>query len=155
MNTFFFCFFVFVFFDYIFIACIWLFHLFQVQFLFLHLIWCKCFIWFTMASSIFIFFSIFQARFCKNVTKGRELWNDIMTEGHGNEASMWLNFYQFERFVLSDILIEHIKKVFFVCCKQWYSSLTNQGGFLIYIKNLIKYLSQNFFLYIVWHTDIV
>jgi hypothetical protein len=35
-----------------------------------------------------------------------------MTEGHGNEASMWLNFYQFERFVLSDILIEHIKKVY-------------------------------------------
>ena len=40
------------------------------------------------------------------MTKGRELWNDIMTEGHGNEASMWLNFYQFERFVLSLIFIE-------------------------------------------------
>lgn len=31
------------------------------------------------------------------MTKGRELWNEIMTEGHGNEAAMWLNFYHFER----------------------------------------------------------
>ena len=50
-----------------------------------------------LTGSLRQFWATIEARFCKNVTKGRELWNDIMTEGHGNEASMWLNFYQFER----------------------------------------------------------
>ncbi|XP_071179062.1 squamous cell carcinoma antigen recognized by T-cells 3-like isoform X1 [Mytilus edulis] len=43
------------------------------------------------------FWASIEAKYCKNVTKGRELWNEIMTEGHGNEAAMWLNFYHFER----------------------------------------------------------
>ncbi|CAG2256094.1 SART3 [Mytilus edulis] len=43
------------------------------------------------------FWANIEAKYCKNVTKGRELWNEIMTEGHGNEAAMWLNFYHFER----------------------------------------------------------
>ncbi|XP_033747614.1 squamous cell carcinoma antigen recognized by T-cells 3-like isoform X2 [Pecten maximus] len=38
-----------------------------------------------------------EAKFCKNVVKARELWSEIMTEGHGNEATMWLEFYKMER----------------------------------------------------------
>ncbi|OWF39137.1 squamous cell carcinoma antigen recognized by T-cells 3-like [Mizuhopecten yessoensis] len=38
-----------------------------------------------------------EAKFCTNLTKARELWNEIMTEGHGSEATMWLEFYKMER----------------------------------------------------------
>lgn len=78
MNTFFFCFFVFVFFDYIFIACIWLFHLFQVQFSFLHLI-CNKVSYDSQWHPLFSFFRQDSARMLlKVVSYGMILWQKDM-----------------------------------------------------------------------------
>ncbi|XP_060070147.1 squamous cell carcinoma antigen recognized by T-cells 3-like [Ylistrum balloti] len=49
-----------------------------------------------------------EAKFCKNVVKAREIWNEIMTEGHGNEATMWLEFYKMERMYGNN---KHCRKV--------------------------------------------
>ncbi|KAJ8312590.1 hypothetical protein KUTeg_009963 [Tegillarca granosa] len=43
------------------------------------------------------FWATIEAKYCKNMERARELWNGIMTEGHGNEAVMWLEFYRMER----------------------------------------------------------
>ena len=41
-----------------------------------------------------------QSKFCKNMEKARELWNDVMKAGFGNQAQKWLDYFQLERFVL-------------------------------------------------------
>ena len=39
----------------------------------------------------------FQAKFCKNMEKARERWNEV-TKLHGaNQAQTWLNFISVER----------------------------------------------------------
>ncbi|KAK6189074.1 hypothetical protein SNE40_005118 [Patella caerulea] len=43
------------------------------------------------------YWALIEAKFCKNLSKAREIWNKIMTEGHGNEAASWLEYYKLER----------------------------------------------------------
>ncbi|XP_046344381.2 squamous cell carcinoma antigen recognized by T-cells 3-like isoform X2 [Haliotis rufescens] len=43
------------------------------------------------------FWATMEGKFCKNMEKARELWNSIMTEGHGSTARMWLEYYRLER----------------------------------------------------------
>ena len=38
-----------------------------------------------------------EARHCGNMPRARELWNQVMQEGYGNQASMWLSYYRLER----------------------------------------------------------
>ncbi|KAK3748519.1 hypothetical protein RRG08_008680 [Elysia crispata] len=38
-----------------------------------------------------------EANNCKNIEKGREIWNIIMQGGHGAEAALWLQYYRLER----------------------------------------------------------
>ncbi|GAB6028737.1 Squamous cell carcinoma antigen recognized by T-cells 3 [Chamberlinius hualienensis] len=38
-----------------------------------------------------------EALHCKNMEKAREIWNDIMQQGHAKYASMWLEFIRLER----------------------------------------------------------
>ena len=41
---------------------------------------------------------VLQAKFCSNVGKSRELWNGIMQQGFGNQAQMWLEYFNLERY---------------------------------------------------------
>ncbi|XP_041347974.1 squamous cell carcinoma antigen recognized by T-cells 3-like isoform X2 [Gigantopelta aegis] len=43
------------------------------------------------------YWALIEAKFCKNMEKARELWNGLMTEGHGNTAAMWLDYYRLDR----------------------------------------------------------
>ncbi|XP_005099708.1 squamous cell carcinoma antigen recognized by T-cells 3 [Aplysia californica] len=43
------------------------------------------------------FWAYIEAKFCKNQERSREIWNQLMQEGHGAEAGMWLQYYQLER----------------------------------------------------------
>ncbi|XP_076434791.1 spliceosome associated factor 3, U4/U6 recycling protein-like [Babylonia areolata] len=38
-----------------------------------------------------------EARHCGNMAGARELWNQVMQEGYGSQASMWLSYYRLER----------------------------------------------------------
>ncbi|CAH1802142.1 unnamed protein product [Owenia fusiformis] len=38
-----------------------------------------------------------EAKYCNNMEKCRQLWNDIMVLGHGAEANMWIEFFNIER----------------------------------------------------------
>ncbi|XP_013394832.1 squamous cell carcinoma antigen recognized by T-cells 3 [Lingula anatina] len=38
-----------------------------------------------------------EAKQCKNMAKARELWNQIMTAGFGNQAQMWMEYFNLER----------------------------------------------------------
>lgn len=38
-----------------------------------------------------------EAKKCKNMEKARELWNEIISHGHGSEAQMWIEFANLER----------------------------------------------------------
>ena len=38
-----------------------------------------------------------QAKFCKNMEKARELWNEVIKSGFGNQARKWLDYFQLER----------------------------------------------------------
>ncbi|XP_067679944.1 squamous cell carcinoma antigen recognized by T-cells 3-like [Haliotis asinina] len=49
------------------------------------------------AGSLRQFWALVEGKYCKNMVKARELWNSIMTEGHGSTASMWLEYYKLER----------------------------------------------------------
>ncbi|KAK7087738.1 hypothetical protein V1264_021749 [Littorina saxatilis] len=43
------------------------------------------------------FWADIEARHCKNLERARELWNQVMQEGYGSQAAMWLNYYRLER----------------------------------------------------------
>ncbi|KAL8580978.1 hypothetical protein ACOMHN_017544 [Nucella lapillus] len=38
-----------------------------------------------------------EARHCHNMARARELWNQVMQEGYGSQAAMWLGYYCLER----------------------------------------------------------
>ena len=38
-----------------------------------------------------------QAKYCKNMSKCRELWKTIMKDNHGSESEMWLEYFRLER----------------------------------------------------------
>lgn len=40
-----------------------------------------------------------EARYCKDMERARQLWNQVMQEGYGSQAAMWLNYYRLERSV--------------------------------------------------------
>jgi len=43
------------------------------------------------------FWAFTEAKFGKNQVKAREIWNQLIQEGHGAEAGIWLQYYQMER----------------------------------------------------------
>ncbi|KAK3597200.1 hypothetical protein CHS0354_003704 [Potamilus streckersoni] len=43
------------------------------------------------------FWATIEARYCKNMEKSRELWNEILIQGQANQASVWLEYYRHER----------------------------------------------------------
>ncbi|KAI8782889.1 squamous cell carcinoma antigen recognized by T-cells 3-like isoform X3 [Biomphalaria glabrata] len=43
------------------------------------------------------YLSFVEAKFCKNMERAREIWNEVMQAGHGAEAAMWLQYYRLER----------------------------------------------------------
>ncbi|KAL3858472.1 hypothetical protein ACJMK2_013061 [Sinanodonta woodiana] len=43
------------------------------------------------------FWATIEARYCKNMEKSRQLWNEILIQGQANEASVWLEYYRLER----------------------------------------------------------
>ena len=45
----------------------------------------------------FIMYVFFQAKFCKNMEKTRDLWNLVMQSGFGNQAAVWLEYFNLER----------------------------------------------------------
>ena len=49
--------------------------------------------------SMFILYHV-QARYCHNMEKARELWQEVMTLGHASEAALWMENYRFERLML-------------------------------------------------------
>ncbi|XP_074641538.1 spliceosome associated factor 3, U4/U6 recycling protein-like [Tubulanus polymorphus] len=55
------------------------------------------------------YWAFIEVKFCKNMTKSREIWNDIMQRGNGNKAEMWMEFIRLER-AYGDS--KHIRKVF-------------------------------------------
>ncbi|XP_013783856.1 squamous cell carcinoma antigen recognized by T-cells 3-like [Limulus polyphemus] len=38
-----------------------------------------------------------EAKFCKNMTRARELWNNIINQGRGSEVRIWLEYANLER----------------------------------------------------------
>lgn len=38
-----------------------------------------------------------EVKHCKNIEKARELWNSVMTQGHGAEGHMWMEYFQMEK----------------------------------------------------------
>ncbi|CAL1544489.1 unnamed protein product [Lymnaea stagnalis] len=43
------------------------------------------------------FWAVIEAKYCKNLEKAREIWNQVMQAGHGSEAALWLQYYRLER----------------------------------------------------------
>ncbi|KAH9515146.1 Squamous cell carcinoma antigen recognized by T-cells 3, partial [Bulinus truncatus] len=43
------------------------------------------------------FLAFVEAKFCNNLDRAREIWNEVMQAGHGAEANMWLHYYRLER----------------------------------------------------------
>ncbi|XP_025090591.1 squamous cell carcinoma antigen recognized by T-cells 3-like isoform X2 [Pomacea canaliculata] len=43
------------------------------------------------------FWANIEARHCSNLERARELWNQVMQEGYGSQASMWMAYYHLER----------------------------------------------------------
>ncbi|CAI9716579.1 squamous cell carcinoma antigen recognized by T-cells 3-like isoform X1 [Octopus vulgaris] len=48
-------------------------------------------------SSLQQYWASIEVRHCKNIEKARELWNSIMTQGHGAESHMWMEYFQMEK----------------------------------------------------------
>ncbi|GAB1597512.1 squamous cell carcinoma antigen recognized by T-cells 3-like [Argonauta hians] len=48
-------------------------------------------------SSLQQYWASIEVRHCKNIEKARELWNSIMTQGHGAEGHMWMEYFQMEK----------------------------------------------------------
>lgn len=42
-------------------------------------------------------FTFFQAKFCRNMSKSRELLSQMMQSGYEGDAQMWLEYVQLER----------------------------------------------------------
>ncbi|XP_061162766.1 squamous cell carcinoma antigen recognized by T-cells 3-like [Saccostrea echinata] len=43
------------------------------------------------------FWAVIEGKFCKNMTRAREIWNDIMSAGRNHEAALWLDYLKIER----------------------------------------------------------
>ncbi|ESO95367.1 hypothetical protein LOTGIDRAFT_188648 [Lottia gigantea] len=43
------------------------------------------------------YWAVIEGKMCKNMTRAREIWNEIMGLGYGNQANMWLEYYKLER----------------------------------------------------------
>ncbi|XP_048775052.2 squamous cell carcinoma antigen recognized by T-cells 3-like [Ostrea edulis] len=41
--------------------------------------------------------AVIEGKFCKNMTRAREIWNDIMSAGRNHEATLWLDYLKIER----------------------------------------------------------
>lgn len=41
---------------------------------------------------------VLQGKFCKNMTRAREIWNDIMSAGRNHQAALWLDYLKIERY---------------------------------------------------------
>ncbi|XP_063971619.1 squamous cell carcinoma antigen recognized by T-cells 3-like isoform X1 [Lytechinus pictus] len=61
------------------------------------------------SSSLQRYLAFVEAKYCQNVTRMRELWNDIMSMGHANQAQMWLQYVNLER-RFGDT--KHVRKTF-------------------------------------------
>lgn len=46
-------------------------------------------------------FVLLQGKFCKNMTRAREIWTDIMSAGRNHEAALWLDYLRLERYSVS------------------------------------------------------
>lgn len=57
------------------------------------------FVPFILSVNFFTFYllNVFQVKHCKNIEKARELWNSVMTQGHGAEGHMWMEYFQMEK----------------------------------------------------------
>ncbi|XP_071479230.1 squamous cell carcinoma antigen recognized by T-cells 3-like [Diadema antillarum] len=61
------------------------------------------------SSSLQQYLAFVEAKYCKNVERMRELWNDIMSVGHGSQARVWLLYVNLERCYGDS---KHVRKVF-------------------------------------------
>ncbi|XP_022340245.2 spliceosome associated factor 3, U4/U6 recycling protein-like isoform X1 [Crassostrea virginica] len=43
------------------------------------------------------FWAVIEGKFCKNMTRAREIWNDIMSAGRNHQAALWLDYLKIER----------------------------------------------------------
>lgn len=43
-------------------------------------------------------FVVFQAKFCRNMSKARELWSGILQAGFSSQAQMCLEYVRLERY---------------------------------------------------------
>jgi hypothetical protein len=57
--------------------------------------------------SLLKYWARFEAKFCNNMEKSREIWKQIMQAGVGNQAEFWLEYVQLERWVMASSLIAY------------------------------------------------
>ncbi|XP_064460497.1 squamous cell carcinoma antigen recognized by T-cells 3-like [Ornithodoros turicata] len=59
-------------------------------------------------SSVMKYWAQLEAKFCNNIAKSRELWNEITNHGRASNAQTWLDYANFERLYGDD---KHLRKV--------------------------------------------